>query len=89
MSAYHQRCRVCEEVTEPLPVDACRRCDGPTDMIYDWELLSQYGKGIVALWRRPTARCEAFISGCGGPIACRPWSCRRSRRHLRQARSRL
>ena len=36
MSAYSLRCRVCEEVTVAEPLDACRRCDGPTDMLYDW-----------------------------------------------------
>ena len=32
MSAYALRCRVCEEVTVAEPLDACRRCDGPTDV---------------------------------------------------------
>ena len=32
MSAYSLRCRVCEEVTVAEPLDACRRCDGPTDI---------------------------------------------------------
>src|SRR5437868_6910150 len=36
MSAYALRCRVCEEVTVAEPLDACRRCDGPTDVLYDW-----------------------------------------------------
>ena len=36
MSGYAMRCRVCEEITPPLPVDLCRRCDGPTDVVYDW-----------------------------------------------------
>ena len=36
MSAHALRCRVCEEVTVAQPVDACRRCDGPTDVLYDW-----------------------------------------------------
>jgi len=30
------RCRVCEDVTPPQAVDLCRRCDGPTDVVYDW-----------------------------------------------------
>jgi threonine synthase len=57
MSAYHLRCRVCEEVTEPLPLDACRRCDGPTDITYDWELLGReltrqsVAGGPGTLWR--------------------------------------
>jgi hypothetical protein len=40
MSGYGLRCRVCEEVTPPQPVDLCRRCDGPTDVVYDWERLT-------------------------------------------------
>jgi threonine synthase len=41
MSAYHLRCRVCEEVTEPAPAVACHRCDGPTDVAYDWDRLTR------------------------------------------------
>ena len=37
MSAAGLRCRVCETVSLPEPVDACRRCDGPTDLTYDWD----------------------------------------------------
>ena len=57
MSAHHLRCRVCEEVSEPGPVDACRRCDGPTDVAYDWERLEQtltresVASGPASLWR--------------------------------------
>src|SRR3977135_424908 len=36
MSSYSLRCRVCEEVTVAEPLDACRRCDGPTDMLSYW-----------------------------------------------------
>ena len=32
MSAFGLRCRVCETVSLPEPVDACRRCYGPTDL---------------------------------------------------------
>jgi threonine synthase len=39
--AYHLRCRVCEEVTEPAPAVACHRCDGPTDVAYDWDRLTR------------------------------------------------
>jgi threonine synthase len=55
--SYALRCRVCEEVTEPEALDACRRCDGPTDMAYDWEQISRVvtPTGIAAgprsLWR--------------------------------------
>src|SRR3954468_5143462 len=57
MSAYHLRCRVCEEVTEPEPLDACRRCDGPTDVSYDWERVARVltrdtvENGPETLWR--------------------------------------
>jgi threonine synthase len=48
---------VCEEVTEPKPLDACRRCDGPTDVGYDWERVSRLvthasiAAGPDSLWR--------------------------------------
>ena len=42
MSGYHLRCRLCEEVTAPTPAAACSRCDGPTDMVYDWERLEHH-----------------------------------------------
>ena len=57
MSGYHLRCRVCEEVTAPEPLDACRRCDGPTDVGYDWERVSRVltrssiATGPETLWR--------------------------------------
>jgi threonine synthase len=57
VSDHHLRCRVCEEVTEAGPVDACRRCDGPTDIAYDWERLEQtftrstVEAGPGTLWR--------------------------------------
>ena len=57
MSTHHLRCRVCEEVAAPGPVDACRRCDGPTDVAYDWEHLAgslsraSVGAGPSTLWR--------------------------------------
>ncbi|HEU5363069.1 MAG TPA: threonine synthase [Gaiellaceae bacterium] len=55
--AYHLRCRVCEEVTEPVPAVACHRCDGPTDVAYDWDrLTSTFTREAIAgrpetLWR--------------------------------------
>jgi threonine synthase len=55
--SYALRCRVCEEVTEPEPLDACRRCDGPTDVAYDWlkigRAVSHAGiaAGPASLWR--------------------------------------
>jgi len=57
VSGYHLRCRVCEEVTAPEPLDACRRCDGPTDVGYDWERVSRtltrsaIAAGPETLWR--------------------------------------
>ena len=30
---------MCEVVVEPAPLDTCRRCDGPTDVGYDWARL--------------------------------------------------
>src|SRR6478609_10583617 len=57
MSAFSLRCRVCEEVTVAEPLDACRRCDGPTDMLYDWALIGRVvtraavAAGPASLWR--------------------------------------
>jgi threonine synthase len=57
VSSYHLRCRVCEEVVEAEPVDACRRCDGPTDVTYDWDRLARtldretVAAGPQSLWR--------------------------------------
>lgn len=57
MSTFHLRCRVCEEVTEPAPAVACRRCDGPTDVAYDWSRLTRtftreaIGTRPETLWR--------------------------------------
>lgn len=56
-SGYHLRCRVCEEVTEAEPLDACRRCDGPTDVSYDWDGVARtmtrasVAAGPRSLWR--------------------------------------
>ena len=55
MSDYSLRCRVCEEVAAAEPVDSCRRCDGPTDVSYDWDRLAvtrqSVGSGPRSLWR--------------------------------------
>ena len=57
MSSYYMRCRVCEDVTAAEPLDACRRCDGPTDVTYDWERVartmtrSAVAAGPRSLWR--------------------------------------
>jgi threonine synthase len=55
--SYALRCRVCEEVTGPEALDACRRCDGPTDVAYDWGHISRrvdparIAAGPPSLWR--------------------------------------
>src|SRR3954451_2972498 len=57
MSAHSLRCRVCEEVTVAEPLDACRRCDGPTDVLYDWDTIRRsvsratVAAGPASLWR--------------------------------------
>ena len=57
MSAYALRCRVCEDVLPPRPSDACHRCDGPTDVTYDWERVARLSTpeaiaaGPGSLWR--------------------------------------
>ena len=57
MSAAGLRCRVCETVSLPEPVDACRRCDGPTDLTYDWNDIARdvshrsIAAGPESLWR--------------------------------------
>jgi threonine synthase len=57
MTAFGLRCRVCETVSRPEPVDACRRCDGPTDLTYDWGRIADnvsrrsIAAGPESLWR--------------------------------------
>ncbi len=57
MTAFGLRCRVCETVSRPEPVDACRRCDGPTDVTYDWARIGRevsrrsIAAGTESLWR--------------------------------------
>ncbi len=52
---HELRCRVCETVAEPEPVDACPRCDGPTDVTYDWAHVRPTREATAAgpnsLWR--------------------------------------
>ena len=54
---YALRCRVCEDVTEPEPLETCRRCDGATDIAYDWAHVrssvvpSSIATGPDSLWR--------------------------------------
>ena len=63
MSEYHLRCRVCEEVTRPEPLDACRRCDGPTDVAYDWDRVARDGHRALGR-RRPGSRSGATTTCC-------------------------
>ncbi len=57
MSAYSLHCRVCEEVSPPVPLDTCVRCHGPTDVAYDWERVRRHltresiAAGPPSLWR--------------------------------------
>src|SRR6476661_11078896 len=50
-------CRVCEDMTLPEPLEICRRCDGATDIAYDWEHLrgtvtaATIAAGPPSLWR--------------------------------------
>ncbi|MFL5960410.1 MAG: threonine synthase [Gaiellaceae bacterium] len=46
---------MCEEVAVAEPADSCRRCDGPTDVSYDWDRLAVSPASVTAgppsLWR--------------------------------------
>jgi threonine synthase len=49
---YYLRCRVCEEIAPPTPADACSRCDGPTDIVYERHLTrALVGERGHTLWR--------------------------------------
>jgi threonine synthase len=54
---YALRCRVCESVSVAEPLDACRRCDGPTDVAYDLPAIAarvdraSVAAGPGSLWR--------------------------------------
>ncbi len=51
------RCRVCEQVAPPAPADACLRCNGPTDIAYDWARVAEamtrehVARGPTSIWR--------------------------------------
>jgi threonine synthase len=74
MTPYELRCRVCEDVTVPEPAVACRRCDGPTDIAYDWERVRatvtarSIAEGPRSLWRYrgllPSGAELEFGAGC-------------------------
>jgi threonine synthase len=55
--SYSLRCRVCEDVSVREPVDTCRRCEGPTDVAYDWARIRDHvsaesiAAGPRSLWR--------------------------------------
>lgn len=62
MSGYYLRCRVCEEVVEAEPLDACRRCDGPTDVTYDWERVARtMTRGSIAAGPRSLWRYQGLL----------------------------
>jgi threonine synthase len=69
MSDYSLRCRVCEEVAVVEPLDSCRRCDGPTDVIYDWDHVgvtrASVAAGLESLWRYR----DLLPSGAGAGVA--------------------
>jgi threonine synthase len=57
VSALALRCRVCEEVSLPAPLETCPRCDGPNDVAYDWPHVHRtvthaaVAAGPSSLWR--------------------------------------
>ena len=79
MTPFALRCRVCEEVTAPEPLDACRRCDGPTDVTYDWDRVSRLATrtaiaaGPTSLWRyHPFLPAGARVEHGAGWTPLRP-----------------
>jgi threonine synthase len=84
VSDYQLRCRVCEEVTVPVHADACSRCDGPTDVVYDWDRLSgRLSRSLVegrdhSLWRyRELLPAGAHVdvgAGWSRLVPCEPLS---------------
>ncbi|HEY3962639.1 MAG TPA: pyridoxal-phosphate dependent enzyme, partial [Gaiellaceae bacterium] len=62
--SYSLRCRVCEEITVPVPLDTCRRCDGPTDVAYDWEWVREnVSHATIAAGPRSLWRYRALLPG--------------------------
>jgi threonine synthase len=84
VSGYHLQCRVCEEIADAGPVDACRRCDGPTDVAYDWAQVEHHlsrtliGERPQSLWRyRELLPTEATVENGAGwtrLVPCEPLS---------------
>ena len=75
--AYALRCRVCEDVTQPEPLETCRRCDGATDIAYDWEHLrgtvtaATIAAGPPSLWRYEGLLPTAVTCGRAGRMDSR------------------
>jgi threonine synthase len=75
---------VCEEIADGDPVDACRRCDGPTDVAYDWAHVEHHlSRTLISerpqsLWRyRELLPTEATVDvGAGWTrlVPCEPLS---------------
>ncbi|HZT15049.1 MAG TPA: threonine synthase [Gaiellaceae bacterium] len=64
MSRYALHCRVCEEVAPPDPVEACVRCDGPTDVLYDWgSIRDRTSRERIAAGPRSLWRYAPFLPG--------------------------
>jgi threonine synthase len=57
MIAAALRCRVCEAVAPPGAADRCERCDGPQDVVYEWDELrgtvtrETLTQGPASMWR--------------------------------------
>ena len=81
--AYALRCRVCEDVTEPEPLETCRRCDGATDIAYDWDVVRS-ARHAQERSRRVHHRSGA-TKGCSRPAP--PPACRRGGRPLERSDS--
>jgi threonine synthase len=74
-SSYALRCRVCEEVTDPEPLDACRRCDGPTDLAYDWEQIARLvSHKVIAAGPSSLWRYEALLPTAAGAGVQAGWT---------------
>jgi len=64
VSRYALHCRVCEEVAPPDPVEACVRCDGPTDVLYDWgSIRDRTSRERIAAGPRSLWRYAPFLPG--------------------------
>ena len=74
--AYALRCRVCEDVTDPEPHETCRRCDGATDITYDWEVVRELvtaaastpGRARSGATKRCSDTCPAGVRAGWTPL---------------------